>query len=444
MNNFIFTFALFSTLQCFSQTIEINFPAFYGKTYEFIIFQGSEIVKVKENDTIPKNGLIKIDIPAQYAPYTGMCRWLITNTATGGGLDMAIPGHGFKVSCLSDQPNESNIVWEGYDAMNELNRLNGIQQNIIDKYEVMSKAIMLYGKDHAISEVLAKEQKTQYLAFEQFKKELQANSNYNARFLPIVNLIRGIAPVLTTNETEKANAVESYITHELNFNHLYTSGHWTSILQSWVQIHAQVFQNKENFANNFKTISDRILEPAKYTDFVGKVTYYLSLYGKDDFVTAITPAVVSSGKITSYIGKTMEVYVKALVGSQAPDLVISETNKVLKSSAFAQKGSNKTLLIFYKSDCGPCEAFLSQLPAHYKNLQKKGIDIIAISADENEQVFKQKTKDFPWARSFCDYKGMKGSNFSNYAVMGTPTIYVIDKKGTIVSKLGTIEDILAL
>jgi hypothetical protein len=52
----------------YSQSININFPKFSVKTYEFIIFQGSEIVKVKENDTIPKNGLIKIDIPAKYAP----------------------------------------------------------------------------------------------------------------------------------------------------------------------------------------------------------------------------------------------------------------------------------------------------------------------------------------------------------------------------------------
>lgn len=420
MNKFIIPLVLLSTLQVFSQTITIEFPAFAGKTYELIIFQGSEVVKVKENDTIPKNGLVKIEIPAKYAPYTGMCRWLITNTAEGGGLDMAIPGHGFKVSCLSDKPNESNIVWESYDAMNELNRLNGIQQNIVDKYEAISKVVQLYDNKHPLYSTFINEQKIQQQAFELFKKELLTNTNYNARFLPIVNLVRGIAPILTTDEMDKAKSVDNYITNELNFDQLYTSGHWTSILQSWVQIHTQVLQNKENFAHAFNIVSKRITEPTKYTDFVGKITYYLSLYGKDDFITAITPTVVGSGKITSYVGKTMEVYVKALVGSQAPNLVISETNTVLKSIDFAKNGSNKTLLIFYKSDCGPCEALLSQLPTHYKNLQKKGIDIIAISADEDEQVFKQKAKDFPWKRSYCDLKGTKGVNFSNYAVMGTP------------------------
>ena len=81
MNKFIIPLVLLSTLQVFSQTITIEFPAFAGKTYEFIIFQGSEMVKVKENDTIPSNGLVKIEIPAKYAPYTGMCRWLNTATA---------------------------------------------------------------------------------------------------------------------------------------------------------------------------------------------------------------------------------------------------------------------------------------------------------------------------------------------------------------------------
>ena len=78
----IFTFLLaFSCFISRSQTIEITFPKFAGKTYEFIIFQGSQVVKVNENDTIPKNGLVKIEIPVKYAPYMGMCRWLTTATA---------------------------------------------------------------------------------------------------------------------------------------------------------------------------------------------------------------------------------------------------------------------------------------------------------------------------------------------------------------------------
>jgi hypothetical protein len=143
MNKFIFTFALFSTLQSFSQTITMEFPAFAGKTYDLIIFQGSKAEKVMQ-DTIPKDGKFVLKIPNKYAPYTGMCRWLFTNSEQGGGIDMAIPGHDFSISCLSDRPDNTNIIFTGFDAVNELNRLNSIQKIIIDKFETMSKASKLY------------------------------------------------------------------------------------------------------------------------------------------------------------------------------------------------------------------------------------------------------------------------------------------------------------
>jgi len=72
-----------------AQNITMEFPAFAGKTYDFVIFQGSKAEKVMQ-DTIPKNGKFVLKIPKKYAPYTGMCRWLFTNSEQGGGIDMAI------------------------------------------------------------------------------------------------------------------------------------------------------------------------------------------------------------------------------------------------------------------------------------------------------------------------------------------------------------------
>ena len=63
----------------------MEFPAFAGKTYDFIIFQGSQTL-TEVQDTIPANGKFSIQVPQDYAPYTGMSRWLITGTTTGGGL----------------------------------------------------------------------------------------------------------------------------------------------------------------------------------------------------------------------------------------------------------------------------------------------------------------------------------------------------------------------
>ncbi len=93
-----------------AQNISMEFPAFAGKTYDFVIFQGSKTITALQ-DTIPADGKFTLQIPKQYAPYTGMSRWLITGTAEGGGLDMAIPGYDFSVSCLSATPDNENISY---------------------------------------------------------------------------------------------------------------------------------------------------------------------------------------------------------------------------------------------------------------------------------------------------------------------------------------------
>ncbi len=422
-----------------AQTIQLEFPAFAGKTYELVLFQGDKTIKAIE-DTIPADGKVVLEVPKQYAPYTGMCRWLITGTAKGGGLDMVIPGHGFKVTCLSAKPSNDNIIFEGYDALHELNRLHALQQGIIQKFETMSKAAKLYDAKHPLYASFQKEKEAQRLAYAQFQQDLKKNPNYNARMLPIFNLVSGTPPQLTDDYEQRAKLVNQYITDELNFDHLYTSGHWTGIIQSWVQMHAQMYQDKAGFVKAFNTVSSRITEPVRYTDFVGKVTYSLNQLGKDDFVEGITPTVVNSGKITSYEGKTMQVYVTALVGSKAPDIVLPD-GKVLKSHELAADKTEQTLLVFFASDCGHCEEMIQTLKAQYKALQDRHIRIIALAADTDEALFNKAKSSFPWADTYCDLKGMSGVNFKTYAVPGTPTLVLINKSGVISKKTSSLTDI---
>lgn len=215
----------------FSQSITMEFPAFAGKTYDFIIFQGSKQETVMQ-DTIPANGKFTLKIPKKYSPYTGMCRWLITGSAEGGGLDMAIPGYDFSVSCLSDKPGNDNISFQGFDAVNELNKLNTLQQIILDKFETMSKAALLYDKKDPLYAAFAKEKEVQAKAYEAFQQELKKNQNFNARFLPIVNLTKGIPHRLTDDYQQKAELFNEFITQKVSFEDLYVSGHWQGIIQS--------------------------------------------------------------------------------------------------------------------------------------------------------------------------------------------------------------------
>lgn len=85
---------------------------------------------------------------------------------------------------------------------------------------------------------------------------------------------------------------------------------------------------------------------------------------------------------------------------------------------------------------------MQQLPGNYEFLNKKGVKIIAISSDQNEQRFKNTSYNFPWKDTYCDYEGKQGINFKNYAVQGTPTIFLIDSEGIIKSKMASMGEIL--
>jgi thioredoxin-related protein len=137
------------------------------------------------------------------------------------------------------------------------------------------------------------------------------------------------------------------------------------------------------------------------------------------------------------------------IGKKAPDLILTEhignvqnhnhQTTLLKSNELSE---GKSLLIFYQSGCGHCETTMNGLKNNYNELTKKGLRIVGISADTDEQVFRNTANSYPWKDSFSDLEGLKGVNFKNYAVLGTPTMFLLDKNGNIEAKLATVEDVL--
>lgn len=431
----------------YAQNIEMEFPHFAGKAYDFIIFQGSSS-KTLIQDTIPKDGKFTLRIPKQYAPYRGMSRWLITGTKEGGGLDMLIPGHDFSVSCKEATPNDHNIIYTENKEIPELNTLYKRQQEIFAKHDAMLQAIKSFPKKDKNYSVFEKEYQNQLKAYEYFQKELNQKADYTANFLRIVNITQGIGTDILDSEEKRAKNIAHYIAEDLSWEDLYTSGHWAGVISSWVDIYSIVFDNSEEFSSDFEKISKKITDTDQYTDFAGRVASSLNRNGKDNFIKTIAPVVRASGKVRSYEG-SLSVFISGIEGSQAADLEITtrakedkEESLALKISDLPGKGYHKTLLVFYQSGCGGCELLLKELPEKYESLKSKGVRVIFLSSDKDETVFRNKVKDLPWKDVYCDYKGMDGINFKNYGVTGTPTMFLIESSGKIILRSALLEEIM--
>lgn len=369
-----------------AQDIQMDFPHFKGKAYDFIIFQGTDSKTIIQG-TIPEDGKFTLHIPEKYAPYTGMSRWLITGTEQGGGLDMLIPGHNFSVSCKETKPNDKNIIYKGNEEILELNALYKKQQDIFAKHDAMLQATKAFPVEDTNYTLFKKELQSQINGYDAFQIALKSKDNYPAKFINIVNMTQGIGTHIAAKEEEKAKNIADYMARELDWNVLYTSGHWEGIIASWVGIHTQVFNEPKRFSSDFAQISMKIKKPQKYKDFIKRVGYLLSQSGKDDFISAIVPIVTGSGKIKSYDG-TLGVYMSGTEGTVSSDLVFTDDgNVVLKSKDFSGKNYQKTLLVFYKSDCGNCEILLKDLQKNYEKLSSKSIRVISMSADSDMKTW---------------------------------------------------------
>jgi len=114
MKQMIFTFALIIIflLSCsgvHAQSIQLHFPHFAAHQYDWKIFQGKKQITIRSGK-VASDGSVTLAMPETYKDYRGMTRWMLKK---GGGLDMIYVGKGFSVECLSERPNDENIIYTG-------------------------------------------------------------------------------------------------------------------------------------------------------------------------------------------------------------------------------------------------------------------------------------------------------------------------------------------
>jgi len=430
-----------------AQTINIEFPYLAGQTYDFTIFQGNNRITLA-SDTIPKGGKVQLQIPKEYEGYKGMAQWYLTNSRTGGGLDLVLNKEDFSVSCLDSIPTEKSIIYKNTKE-NIFGKTNyQKQQALFQKHDAMLATTKAYPKKSKLYKLATKEYKKIKKQYVDYNLALKNSNLYAAKFRQIVNITMGIGTIMSTDENERAHNMNHFMVHELDYQDLYTSNHWRGVLTSWVQLQTKVLKEDRKLIGDIKTILNRIKNDAAYTSFVANITKELTKVGKDEVLDTLKPIVKNSHRLENYEG-ILSFYKQDLSG-KAPNLIIqehignpAEHNHVNTELALDALDSKYSLLFFYQSGCGPCQEAIQGLQSNYKNLAAKGIRIISISSDTDELVYKNTAAQFPWKDKYGSLAGFQDLNFKNYGVVGTPTMYILDREGTIIKKTAFIKDVLA-
>jgi peroxiredoxin len=252
-----------------------------------------------------------------------------------------------------------------------------------------------------------------------------------------------LAKLWESDETK--TIAKNYFT-QIDFEALYGSSMWFSIINSCMEVYT-----KENLyygafgadvANNLKRIKNQHV----YEDLIDAAISVTEKFSWTKDQEAIVDFIIKDNRIKNPTGKLEKIIqsYQLTIGKKSPNLTLTNTvgnntTTVLKTDALKSK---YTLLVFYQSDCGHCETAIAGLKSNYKDLVAKGFKIISFAGDVDQEVFATTAASFPWAAKYRDVEGMNGVNFKNYAVIGTPTMFLLDDKGIIVQKPATVEELL--
>lgn len=143
------------------------------------------------------------------------------------------------------------------------------------------------------------------------------------------------------------------------------------------------------------------------------------------------------------IARRMEGIKKLVPGSLAPivnvhDLMDQEVKIDLKSGK-----KDYQLLVFYDSGCDHCIDLLTELNTWYEFPENKAwFKILSISLDQEPEKWRSmhKAKTYPWIDLYAA-GGVNSEVASNYYVLSTPSMYIIDKKGILCNLPNTVQDL---
>lgn len=93
--------------------------------------------------------------------------------------------------------------------------------------------------------------------------------------------------------------------------------------------------------------------------------------------------------------------------------------------------SKYTVVVFGASWCPQCPQELSKISGLYKKWKEQDVEVVFVSLDEDQKLFKSFAGVFPFI-SICDYGKWESPIVKNYHVFATPTLFLLDDKREII------------
>lgn len=377
--------------------------------------------------TLDKNGKTSFTVPPQYTNHTGMA----TVKVEEASLDFIVNG---KEEDLTIRSNDKYIYGNntsfGNSPENEsLQRWFMGQMNRLQKIAYLSGMEPLYNEKDKFARALKEEKGKLEKEQQAFEQEMKESPLYASKFIQLYNFLHTEVETLDFADSTRLASVRTYVCDSLDINNLYTSGIWFQTLNGLLALYDENTPFHKDFITDMSTLLRKTATDEIYTTLADNLISICESMGWGNLEQELAYTIINDGRIREPKGKIQMLMTlfKLAKGSKAPAL--SSGNNPLN-----------TILVFYESGCGSCEDEMQSLKANYPVIKDKGYEVVSISADVDENIFKNTSHSFPWGNKLCDLKGFTGDDFQNYGIMGTPTFFVIDKNGEVKGRYARLQD----
>ena len=275
-----------------------------------------------------------------------------------------------------------------------------------------------------------------------FLSGLDSNA-YVSWYLPLRKLISSVSTIAQYRTKEIPATIAAFRTIDYAAPRLYKSGLLADVIES----HFWLIENSGRSLDSvfiemnrsIDIIIETLLPDEQKLNEIGNHLFKLlekrSLFRSSEYL-ALKLLNEQGCTLDDDLSNQLEHYRAMKIGNIASDFAFEgdvlspENNQDKLPAGLSDIKSKYKVVVFGASWCPACPSELAQIAASYKKWKSLGVDVVFVSLDEDETVFKEFAVSFPFT-SVCDYKKWKSPAVEAYHIFATPTMYLLDENNEI-------------
>ncbi|MEA1873890.1 MAG: TlpA disulfide reductase family protein, partial [Bacteroidota bacterium] len=277
--------------------------------------------------------------------------------------------------------------------------------------------------------------------------------SYVSYYLPLRKLVSSVSTIAQYRTEEIPAVIASFRNIDYTDPRLQKSG----LLADLIESHFWLIENSGHSLDSvyiemnksidvlIKTLLSDEQKLNEITEYLFKFLEKRSLFAASEYL-ALKLLNEQGCTINNDFSAQLESYRAMKKGNIAPDFdfykdIIAPGYDVAKHpKKLSDLKSMYTVVVFGASWCPLCPQELSKISGLYKKWKEQSVEVVFVSLDQDEKIFKIFAGVFPFI-SLCDYQKWESDIVKSYHVFATPTIYLLDDKREILLRPNSVSQL---